>query len=249
MIAGRRAPAPSAAEDARQRGIERRLHHDLIFIGDDDAVQRRNSAAGCAQVQRPHVQQRFADRNHEQRALNHLRALLVPQRNLRRDHLVLVDARDDLARAVDDRLPRKLEHLELPVSLRIGARRHPRGQVVLPRGSERQHLNELGVRLPGQPHDRVVRLHQLRVAVDVDRRNLPLIFLVVEDHRVRHVIGREHRRLNREDRLRIAEMLPQVGAHRVERLQQARIRARRASARADRADPTRRTRSCRCTRR
>ena len=149
-----------------------------------------------AQIQRPHVEQRFLDRDDEQRALNHLRALLVPQRDLRRDDLVLIDARDDLPRPVHDRLARKLEHLELPVSLRIRSRDHPRRQVVLARGRERQHLDELGVRFARQPHDRVVRLHQLRVAVDVDRRNLPLVFLVVEDARVRHVVGREHRRLD-----------------------------------------------------
>ena len=43
--------------------------------------------------------------------------------------------------------------------------------------------------------------------------SLPLIFLLVERRHVRHVIGGVHCRLDREDRLRIAEMLPQIGRH------------------------------------
>ena len=50
-----------------------------------------------AQIERPDVDERFLDGDHHQRALNDLRALLVPERDLRRDDLILVDAGDDLA--------------------------------------------------------------------------------------------------------------------------------------------------------
>ena len=92
------------------------------------------------------------------------RSLLVPQRDLRRDHLVLVDARHDLPRPEDDLLLRELEHEQLAVVLAVAARHHPGREVVLPARRERQHLDELGLRLARQLHDRVVRLHRLGAA-------------------------------------------------------------------------------------
>ena len=79
--------------------VERLFHDDLILVGDDDALQLGNASAGGAEVERPDVEQRFLDRDDQQRALDHFRSLLIPQRDLRRDHLVLVDARGHLRAA------------------------------------------------------------------------------------------------------------------------------------------------------
>ena len=76
-------------------------------------------------------------------------------------------------------------------------------------------------RLAGQPHDRVVRLHPLLAALHADGRHLPLVFPVVEHVGPIHVVGREHRRLDREDRLRVAHPLAQAGRHLRHRRQQA----------------------------
>ena len=103
----------------------------------------------AAQIQRPDVDQRFLDRDHQQRALDDLRSLLIPERDLRRNHLVLVDARRHLARSEDHRLFRKLEDGELAVVLAVAARHHPRREVVLAARGERQHLDVLGPVSPG----------------------------------------------------------------------------------------------------
>ena len=210
------------AEQPRQRQIERRLHHDAVLMRDDHARQLGNASGLRAQVQRPHVDQRSFDRNHHQRALDHLRALLVPERDLRRDHLVLVDARDHLLRTEHQRLLRELEDLQLAVMLAVASRHHPRREVVAAPRRERQHLDELRVLFAGQLHHRVVRRHALALAAAVDGRRFPLIFLVVEDRRVGHVIRRVDRRLNREDVFGVAHVLPQIRGHLGERLQQVR---------------------------
>ena len=168
---------------------------------------------GRAQIQRPHVDQRLLDRDHHQRAPDHLRALLVPERDLRRDRLILADPRDDLPRAEDHLLLRKLKDAQRAVVLAVAARRQPRRQVVAVARREGQHLDELRLRLAGQPHDRVVRLHRPGIAGVVDDRQLPLVLAVVEDRRLRHVVRGEHRRLNREDVLRIAHVLAQRRRH------------------------------------
>ena len=66
------AAAPAAAEEAVERRVERLLHHDLVLVRDDDPLQLGDAAAGGAQVERPDVEQRLLDRDHEQRALDHL---------------------------------------------------------------------------------------------------------------------------------------------------------------------------------
>ena len=59
------------------------------------------------------------------------------------------------------------------------------------------------------------------LAGGIEAGNLPLILAVVEDRRVGHVERREHRRLDGEDLLRVAQPRPQRFGHGVERLQQA----------------------------
>ena len=195
----------------------------MILVDDDHARQLGDASARAAQVQRPDVDERLLDRNHHQRAPGDLRSLLIPQRDLRRNHLVLVDARHHLTRTEDHLLLRELEHAHVAVVRRVAARDEPRRQVVLAPRRERKHLDELRVGLAGQPHDRVVRLHRGRgLARVVDGGDLPLVFAVVEDGGLRHVIRREHRRLHPEQILGIADMRPQRGRHLAERLEHPR---------------------------
>ena len=68
--------------------------------------------------------------------------------------------------------------------------------------------------LTRQLHDRVVGLHALRLRFAAfDGRHVPLVFLVVEHRRVGHVIRRVHRRLNREERLRVADVPAKIRGH------------------------------------
>ncbi len=105
--------------------------------------------------------------------------------------------------------------------LAVAARHHPGGQVVLAAGREGQHLDELVARLARQPHDRVIRLHGHRLAFHLDGRHLPLVLLVVEDFRVRHVERRVDRGLDGEDVLGVPDVAPERGRHLVQGREQA----------------------------
>ena len=107
---GRRRRAGAAAgvsvdgalpNSAGQRRLERRPVREPILQREHDEPQLRHRAALGLQVDRLGVQQRAADRDHDQAAAPHVRALLVPQRQLARQLRVLIDARLDLQRAVD----------------------------------------------------------------------------------------------------------------------------------------------------
>ena len=107
------------------------------------------------------------------------------------------DARDHLPRTVDRLLLGELEHAQAAVVLAIAAGHEPRGQVLAPGRREREHLDELGVALARQPHDRVVRLHHTAaLGAFLEGGNLPLVLAVVEHARLRHVIGGVHRGLS-----------------------------------------------------
>ena len=112
-------------------------------------LQFGNLAAGSPEIQRTNVNQRFLDRNDEQRALDDFRALLVPQRDLRRDDLILADARSHLPRTEDDGLLWKLKGDQLAVVLAVAPRNHPRGKVVFLPRREGQHLDVLRSYPPG----------------------------------------------------------------------------------------------------
>src|SRR5688572_26774243 len=77
----RRRRAAVAREEPLQRLVERFLHHDLVLVRDDDALQFRNLSGRRPEVERADVEERFLDGNHQQRSLNDLRALLVPERD------------------------------------------------------------------------------------------------------------------------------------------------------------------------
>ena len=87
----------------------------------------------------------------------------------------------------------------------VVAGHHPGGKVVLQARRERQHEDELGLRLLGQAHDRVIRLHA-RVA---DHWHRPLVLLVIEGVHVAHVVGGIHLRLHVEEVDRMAKMRAQ----------------------------------------
>jgi len=222
---GRRRRA--AAEDARQRLLERRLHGDLVAVRDDDAPELGERALlGGREVERLDVDQRLLDREREQRAPDHARAPLVPQRELLRDDRVLVDARVDLARPEDQLLLGEVEDDQAAVVRRVRAGRQPRDHVVAPARVEEREQDELLPPLGREPHDRVVRLHLAVAPLDRAPRDRPEILLVVEHLRVVHVVHGVLPRLDREEVLRIADVLAQVGGHRVERLEQAGKRPR-----------------------
>ena len=61
----------------------------------------------------------------------------------------------------------------------------------------------------GELRDEVIGVHGLFAV----RRDLPEVFLVVEHRRVGHVEGREHPRLDLEQRPGIADVPPEVGRH------------------------------------
>src|SRR4029453_7937807 len=102
-------------------GLERLLHDDTVLVGNDHAGELGNPASGRTQVQRSYVDQRLFDRNHHQRSPDDLRTLLIPERDLRRNDLILRDSSDDLTRTEHELLLREFEHEHLAVMLTIAA--------------------------------------------------------------------------------------------------------------------------------
>ena len=127
----------------RMRVLERRSVREPILKCEDDEPQLRHRAVLGLQVDRLRVQQRPADRNHDQRAAQDIRPLLVPQRHLRRELRVLIDARFDLQRSVDESRLRKVVDDRRAVMRLVASRRDPADQVVPVRRRERQNLDEL----------------------------------------------------------------------------------------------------------
>ena len=66
-------------------------------------------------------QQGAPDGNHDQSAADHVRALLVPERQVFRDHRILIDQRLNLERAVDKLIFGKLIDNQLTVIGRIAS--------------------------------------------------------------------------------------------------------------------------------
>ena len=89
------------AEQRPQRGLEGGAVGQLVLQREHHEAQLGHGAALGLQVDRLGVDQRLAAGNHQQRSAPHVRALLVPQRQLAGELRVLVDARLDLQRAVD----------------------------------------------------------------------------------------------------------------------------------------------------
>ncbi len=153
---------------------------------------------------------------HQHLAAQHLRALLVPQRQILRDRLVLVDAGLDLHRAENQLLLGKLQDDELAQVLAVAARHHQADQVVLVARRERDHEQELRLVLPGQRSPRhrwaIMRLRFARPGRGT-ARDVPEVLLVVERLRVAHVVGAVDFGLDAEQRFGVAGMRAQIGGH------------------------------------
>ena len=65
-------------EDARERGLEVRLHPQLVAVGHDHAAEFRQRAFRGRQVQRLDIQQRVLNGNRQEAAADDLRAALTP---------------------------------------------------------------------------------------------------------------------------------------------------------------------------
>src|SRR5216684_553335 len=105
---------------------------------EDDEAQLGHRAPLGLQVDGFGVEQRAADGNDDQAASADVRALLIPQRQLTRELRILIDARLDLQRTVDESRLRKVVHDRLAVMRLVAAARDPSDQVVAIRGRERQ---------------------------------------------------------------------------------------------------------------
>ena len=133
----------AVAEQRRHRDLERRPVGQPILQREHDEPQLRHRAALGLQVDRLGVEQRAADRDDEQAAAAHVRALLVPQRQLTRQLRVLIDARLDLQRTVDQPRLREVVDDRRAVVRAVAAPGDPADQVVAVRRRERQDLDEL----------------------------------------------------------------------------------------------------------
>ena len=143
---------------------------------------------------------------------------MIPERELTGDLRVLVDSRHHLPRPVDQSLLGEAIDDQFAVVLSVGPGDHPARQVVLAAWSEGKHEDELFFLLSGELHDRVVGAHRPGAPVGLLRRcQLPLVFLVVEDLWLFHVVGRIDRCLEAEDVLGVPQVRPQVGRHLRER--------------------------------
>ena len=224
--------APKICASARG---QRRLHGDDLLpadqrhprrrgraVEDDHALELGHRGDRRLQVERLDVEQRILDRDHQQVADDHVRALLVPQGELLRDRRILVHGRLDLGRAVDRGVAREREADGAAVVGRVGLRSEPADHVRSPVGHERQDLHELVAGLPGQAHDHVVGLHLAACATQRGAgRDRPLVVLAVEHVGLGDVVGREHLRLHVEEVLRIPHVGQQHLGHARERREHA----------------------------
>jgi len=217
-------------EECPQGRAQGLLHHHLVAIGRDHSFQLGQLAGLRTQVKRRDIENRALDGHDLEMAADDARTHLVPQRNLLGDLCILLDARLDLERPVDQLVLRESVDDQFAVVRWIATRRQPRDHVLAPAGHHRQHEDKFGARLRGQPYDHVVRRHRHaggapRLDVGLIARELPEILAVIEDLRRFHVVGAVGLRLNQEQILRVADVLLQVLRHCAERPEQARENA------------------------
>ena len=122
-----------------------------------------------------------------------MRTLLIPQTQLAGKLRVLVNARLDLDRPIDQTGLGKIVDNRCAVVLAVAAPGNPPDQVRPVEGREGQNLNVLDAAFARQLHQYKVRLHRLRLlratfAQTNFRRDRPLIFLVIKDLGIGHVI-------------------------------------------------------------
>ena len=111
-----------ASKQLRERVLERRRVDEAVLHREHDEPQFGHWTALGLQVDGLRVQQCAADRDHEQRSAADARALLVPQRQLSRKLHVLIDARLDLQRPVDEPRLREVA-IAVAAAFRRGAAR------------------------------------------------------------------------------------------------------------------------------
>ena len=143
------------------------------------------------------------------------RALLVPQRQVLGNVLVLIDARLDLHRAVHQLLFRELVKNQVAQVIAVASRGHPTDQIVLAPRSERKNQQKLRRFLPGQSGHDVSGLHGfgLRRLAEQVMRDIPDVFLVVKHLRVVHVKCPVGLGLRLKQGFGIAGVAAQVGRH------------------------------------
>ena len=97
----------SAASSRRSASPSESAPDDLARRGDDDPLELGERRAGRLQVDRLEVDERVAERHHDQAAADDVAARLVPERDLGADDRVLVDPRLDLGGPEDRRIGRE----------------------------------------------------------------------------------------------------------------------------------------------
>ena len=152
-----------------------------------------------------------------------MRALLVPERELAGELRVLVDARLDLLRAIDEARLGKVEDHSGAVMRAVAARGDPADQVVAVEGREGKNLNKLEAariarsRLSGQGHEDEVRVHLLRGLISLVRTGFrghgPLVFPVKENLGVGHMVEAVDIGLQAEQQFGITNVRAQPRGH------------------------------------
>ena len=186
--------------------IAQRQHHLL---------QLRHARLRRLQINRRNIEERIAHRQHQRLPLQHLRPLLVPQRQIFRNILILIDAGIHLHRPQNQLLFRKLHHHNFAELVAIAPRQHHADQILLRRGSECRHQQKLRFRFAGQRRINIRRTHRLRLGILTARifRQFPDVFVVIKCLRIPHVINPVNIRLHAEQFLRIPRVGPQRWRH------------------------------------
>src|SRR5579883_671624 len=147
---GRRAPRFPSGGELRQRFVVSIRVDQPVTDRQHDLLQLRHAALGGLNVDRVDVQERVAHRQHQDLAAQHVRALLVPQRQVLGYVLVLVDVRGDVHRSRNQLLLGKEQHREIAQMLAVAAAGHEADQVVLISRRERDQEQEFRLAAAGQ---------------------------------------------------------------------------------------------------
>jgi hypothetical protein len=155
------------AEQRGHRRFERRPVGEAILHREHHQPQLGHGAAIGLQVDGLRVEQRPPDRNDDEAAAAHVRALLVPQRQLSGQLRVLIDARLDLQGPVDQLGLGEVIDQGLAIVFAVASAGDPADQVVAIGGvNGRIAMNSVD-RSPGQGHQHEVRFHDLLALIGV----------------------------------------------------------------------------------
>src|SRR3954451_8788247 len=115
----------------------------MLLRRQDDKAQFRHRAFLGLQVDRLNIQERATRWDDKQVAATHARALLIPERELTGQLRVLIYARFDLQRAVNQSRSREIIDEKMAVSVAVAAASDPANHVVLVGGRKRHYLDKL----------------------------------------------------------------------------------------------------------